>query len=253
MSNAGTPTSLPKIKLKLPPAATPTADSTEGTSRSDGNGVLKLNNADIRKSYKKKASTAPSQGTSAKKKKTAASVGASPAPSPALTSEADPVGTTTSYGTTVINGGSKTSKRRLPANIADSDGLFGDYVSALKAAITYQRSKSWTLKKAQLRTATGYTLDLAEWCTKHTPKPIVATSTTTQAPPRPHSLRITMEEPDKGGGKSARPVALPASQAIKLAKQGSGTFVCTHEGCHRIFDDQTRWRRHQNGHIRHVK
>ena len=253
MSNTGTPTPLPKIKLKLPPTATPTIDSIERTLRNGSDSSAKLNGTDARKSYKKKTGTASSQGTSTKKKGTTSSLATSLVPSPTLTSEVDPVVPVVSYSVATTNGNSKTGKRRLPGNIADSDGLFGDYTSALKAAITYQRTRNWTLKKAQLRTASGYTLDLTEWCTKHTPKPISATTINLQIPPRRRSLQITMEEPGKKV-KSTKSVALPASQVIKLARQGSSnTFVCTHEGCHRIFDDQTRWRRHQNGHIRHVK
>lgn len=253
MSNTGASTPLPKIKLKLLPTTTPTINSTGGTPRNSS--TAKLSTTDVKKGYKKKTGTVSNQEMSSKKKKMTSSPGTSLTPSPVLTSEADPVTTAAvSYSTTTISGGtSKTGKRRLPGNIAESDGLFGDYTSALKAAITYQRTKNWTSRKAQLRTATGYTLDLTEWCTKHTSRPILNTAiTNTQVPPKRHSLQITMEEPGKRP-KSTKSVALPASQVIKLAKQGSNTFVCTHEGCHRIFDDQTRWRRHQNGHIRHVK
>jgi hypothetical protein len=246
MSTTNTSSPLPKIKLKLQ-----TMPISTDNAPKDNVCDVKGGETDA-KSQKKK--TAVAQESGAKKKKS--SLGTSLVPSPALTSEADPVTTmitTGSQGNVGVSAGGKTGKRRLPGNIGEGDGLFGDYVSALKTAIAYQRTNHWTLKRAQLRTATGYALDLTEWCTKRAQRPTVnAPAMHTQPAQKRRSLHITIAEPSEKM-KSSKPAAIPASQAIKLAKQDSNTFVCTHEGCHRIFDDHTRWRRHQNGHIRHTK
>src|SRR5262249_40955599 len=94
MSSANTSTPLPRIKLKLPTAATPA----EGTPSNNNNGSgVKLGSVDVRKGSKKKTSAASTQGTGAKKRRTS-SLGASLVPSPVLTSEVDPVGAAAADG-----------------------------------------------------------------------------------------------------------------------------------------------------------
>lgn len=69
---------------------------------------------------------------------------------------------------------------------------------------------------------------------------------------RSSSAKSTPTSSTSNGNALAR---MTASEVLKSNPElvlKEGTFVCTHEGCHRIFDDQTRWRRHQNGHIRYT-
>ena len=107
----------------------------------------------------------------------------------------------------------------------DGGGVFAEYKAALKKAREYKLKRGWSLKQARLQTCTGYSLNLTEWCTlRHTVL-----------------LRTSASSPKRGGRKKA--AAIP----------NGSTFVCSHQGCHRIFDDAAKWKRHQNGHIRYNK
>lgn len=155
-----------------------------------------------------------------------------------------------------------TSKRKLPSTLADSAaGLFGDYLTALQAARAYTLRRAWRLQGVTLKNANGYELGgLTEWVTRQ-PASVIAERSKSVVDAAGSSLSSPQRKQRSSGNR--RQQSYDVFDIASIANGGSGgnagsgageergTFVCTHEGCHQIFNDRIRWRRHQNGHIRH--
>lgn len=271
---------VPKIKLRLSEAAlaAPAPPSTtSSTSHSQLPPQVKLS-ASKRKDISTASSASsptPSRNTSntgiaaSRKKSLLSSVVSSPVkselsdiPSTATTAAAngnDVLSAVTAQNSSVISAASSksatTSKRKLPSTLADSAaGLFGDYLTALQAARGYTLRRSWRLQSVTLKNVNGYELGgLTEWVTKQ-PALVIAE--------RNKSAAISRLSPQRkqrvSSNRRQQPYDVFDIESIAAtintssgAGEEKGTFVCTHEGCHQIFDDRIRWRRHQNGHIRH--
>lgn len=183
----------------------------------------------------------------------------------------------TAYATTIFT-------RKLPPNIGDKDGLFGEYMAALIAARTYTRQRSWKLLPVKVVTRNGGYFMTEAWCTndlEHVKKMIEAQNQALGFIRGKSNSKIEHQAKRK---KKAKPSSflpknteagekverikqhahthpsttftMTAAEALKVLPlnqvlKSDGVWTCTYPGCTKTFNDKTNWRRHVNGHIRY--